>query len=170
MRSILCLAFLLAACSGPAVEEPAPELPDLSGNYSLVFAPANTGCLPPDYPLDAVFGFLDEGENSTWLTTASFAQNGVELAVTLDSNDCVLDGALGEDGNFTVRGPCDDVAMNREISVRGDPTRSGMNGWWIDGTASFDVDSGDGSGGGPDGVVDCVVTEVNVTGSGAPVD
>ena len=170
MRPMLFAALLLAACPSATVEEPVPETPDLSGNYTLVFAQANTECLPPDYAFVDVFGFLKDVDDGTPVTTATFVQDGTQLAITLHSNDCVLEGGVGEAGSFNAMGPCDDAAMNREISIQGDASRSGVDGWRIAATAVFDVDSDDGAGGEPDGVVDCVVDEVNITGTGAPAD
>ncbi len=169
MRLLPCL-FLLAACPSTDAVEPAAETPDLSGDYTLVFAQANTECLPPEHTFVDIFGFLKDVDDGTPVTTATFAQEGSQLAITLHSNDCTLEGGVGEAGAFNASGPCDDAAMNRLISAQGDASRSGLAGWAIDATATFDVDSGDGLGGPPDGIVDCVVTEVDITGTGARSD
>lgn len=170
MRSILPLVLLLSACPSEEPQDPAAEIPDLSGDYTLVFAQAGTRCYPPDYLFVDLFAFLDDVEDGTPVSAASFAQEGTQLAITLHSSDCVLEGGVGEGGSFNVLGSCDDALMNREVSIDGDAARSGVSGWRIEALSSFDIDQGDGAGGGPDGVVDCVVNEVTVTGSGAPTD
>lgn len=170
MRSILILALLLTACPSTSQEEEPPEIPDLSGEYSLVFNQANTQCFPPDYLFEDIFGFLDNVDSGTPVSAATFAQDGTQLAVTLHSSDCTLTGGVGEGGAFNVFGDCDDASMNREFDIQGDASRSGISGWSIDATGTLDVDSNDGAGGGPDGTIDCVVDEVAVTGTGAPAN
>lgn len=170
MRSILSLCLLLAACPSTSEEAPAPEIPDLSGEYSLVFSQANTQCFPPDYLFEDIFAFLDNVDSGTPVSTATFAQDGTQLAVTLHSSDCILTGGVGEAGAFNVLGQCDDDTMTRELDVQGDASRSGLSGWSIAATGTLDVDSNDGAGGGPDGTVDCVVDDVTVTGTGAPAN
>jgi hypothetical protein len=170
MRPLLCLAALLLGCPSTGPENPAPEIPDLSGEYTLVFSQANTECFPPDHTFLDIFGIFKDVDDGTPVTTATFAQDGTQLAITLHSSDCTLEGGVGEEGSFNATGPCHDAAMDRQITVAGDANRSGMDGWAIDANAVIDVDSGDGAGGAPDGETDCTVTEVTVTGTGAPAD
>jgi hypothetical protein len=170
MRLLPLLALLLAACPPTEAEQPEPVIPDLSGSYTLVFAQANTECLPPDYTFADVFGFLDDVADGTPVSSATFVQDGTALAITLHSSECTLEGGVGEAGSFDVAGPCDDAQMNRRVLMQGDASRSGLTGWRIDASAVFEVDRDDGEGGGPDGVVDCEVTQVDVNGSGAPSD
>ncbi len=169
MRALIAL-LLLAACPSTSTGVEEPDIPDLSGSYTLVFNQAQTECYPPDYMFEDVFGFLDDVDDGTPVSAATFTQDGTELAITLHSSDCVLTGGVGEAGSFNATGDCNDATMNRTVGIQGDASRSGLDGWAIAATATFDVDADDGAGGGPDGAVDCSVTDVTVTGTGAPTD
>lgn len=165
-RPWLLLAVLLLACPEPEEEV---DIPDLSGDWNFSFSPSSTQCNGPDYPFAEVFGFLDNVEAGLPVSSAELTQTGGELDVLLESNDCELSGVVGDGGTVSFTGPCDDGAMNRELAVRFRAQAAGAGSWTVaseTGLMEIEVDAHDGAGGPPDGVVDCLVDVVDVTGSG----
>ncbi len=166
-RPWLLLAVLLAACPEPEEEV---DIPDLSGDWNFSFTLVDTECNGPDYAFADVFGFLDNADAGLPVTSAVLSQSGTSLSVLFESNDCELDGSVGDGGTVSFSGACDDAAMDRDLGVRFRAQSAGTESWTVatdTGVMEMDIDANDGAGGGPDGVVDCVVSTVQVTGSGS---
>ena len=162
---LLCAALalmLLPACGG----EPEPELPpEVAGSYTLALQQSDSGCYPPEYDFWEIFAFAQNNGNNLPIITAEIEQIDSDLEASLGPSGCVLAGAVVVGGAFSLTGNCDDSLMARGFTMTGTITPFGAN-LELEATLVIDVELL--VNGAPDGEADCVVTAVDVSGTGAP--
>lgn len=161
----LVVLALLVGC-GPT-EEPPAEPRDMAGAYNLAFTQENSGCLPGVASYEDIFGFLDSVDLGTPVGSAVVTQDGGVIEASLSPASCLLEGSVDSTGTFDLGGSCSDATLGRELFMTGTVTPEGSN-LRLAGTMAIEVDVDDGAGGGPDGVAECTVDRVAVTGLGVP--
>lgn len=171
-RSILfAAAAALVLCVGcPSADDDDATTPmDVAGSYALIGQQLDTDCTGAEWDFWEIFDFMERTGTDIPSMSLEIAQTGGALDATMQPAGCEWAGSVGADGTFSLRGPCDTASMNREIAITGSIALYGTS-FDVDGTMVIEVDRDDGAGGDPDGTVDCTVTAVEISGSGAPAD
>ncbi len=161
-RSALSLALIVALAGCPSEEEPPPEIPDVSGDYTIALTLLDNGCFEFDY--DDLMAWTLEN-NAARSMSITMGQDGSSLTGVVGPDvACELLGTVGVGGTWNLSGPCDDDLMDRSIRISATSSPFG-NTLDLDGTLVFDVDGEPGAAGGADGAVDCEV-EHRIQGTG----
>ena len=167
---VATLVVLAATLGCPTADDDGvPDPMEVGGSYVMVGQQLETDCTGPEWDFWEIFDFMERTANDVPSMSLEIGQTGGALSATQQPSACEWAGSVGADGTFSLRGPCDTATMNRQISITGAITLYGSN-FDVDGTMVIEVDRDDQAGGGPDGTVDCTVSAVELTGSGAPPD
>ncbi len=160
----VALAGVLAGCPSA---DPAPAEPMVvAGDYVLAGQQLDSECVGADWDFWEIFDFMERTPTDVPSMQLIVTQSGGSLSAAEAPAGCTLDGSVGATGAFSLRGPCDTASMDRDLEITGNITLFGAT-FDVDANMRIEVDQSDGAGGPPDGVVDCVVTTVELSGSGS---
>lgn len=166
-RAVTLVALAATLGCPTAADDDVPDPMEVAGSYVMVGQQLETDCTGPEWDFWEIFDFMERTANDVPSMSVEIGQSGGALSATQQPSACEWAGSVGADGTFSLRGPCHTATMDRQISITGAIALYGSN-FDLDGTMVIEVDRDDGAGGDPDGAVDCTVSAVEVTGSGAP--
>ncbi|MCO4771152.1 MAG: hypothetical protein KDA24_14045 [Deltaproteobacteria bacterium] len=169
MRHILLPLTLLALTGCPSGDPEPAEPMNIAANYVVAGQQLDSECVGADWDFWEIFDFMERTPQDVPSMTLAVTQSGGAIEASQGPAGCVLSGTVGPTGTFSLRGECDTATMDRDLEINGSVVAFGA-GFDIDANLSIGVDRDDGAGGDPDGLLDCTVGNVELSGTGTPPD